>query len=328
MAALLSAGASLAGAAAAPAQTCAAPSAVLPPGASAPASCQPGAGPGGRLRLQLSGAERAALAVPCPEASIRPALAPDQSQYDPADPRLRDAGQMVQRALGAASVEEEERAWTEILDKYGAVEDAPWRDDLIGRAVGNRGNARARQGKLAEALGDYNESIRTCPWSVDPVLNRGAALEQIGRFEEAARDYRSVLAAAPEDPAGWNNLGNVQMSMGDYDASSASFARATQLAPEFSFAGASRALAEFSAGRREPAIRDLRQVLRKYPGFTDARASLAAALWAVGKEGAAESEWARVDDPRYRDLSWVRNTRRWPTPMADALEAFLQLKSV
>ena len=53
--------------------------------------------------------------------------------------------------------------------------------------VALRGNARARQGRIAEALADYNASIALCPWSVDPVLNRGVALEQIGRLQEARR---------------------------------------------------------------------------------------------------------------------------------------------
>ncbi len=57
--------------------------------------------------------------------------------------------------------------------------------DVVGRAWGNRGNARARQGRLQEALADYNASIALCPWSVDPVLNRGVALEALGRFEGA-----------------------------------------------------------------------------------------------------------------------------------------------
>ena len=42
----------------------------------------------------------------------------------------------------------------------------------VGRAYGNRGNARSRMGRLSEALADYNKSIQICPWSVDPVLNR------------------------------------------------------------------------------------------------------------------------------------------------------------
>lgn len=59
--------------------------------------------------------------------------------------------------------------------------ESPWGPDIVGRAWGNRGNARSRQGKLQEALRDYNTAIELCPWSVDPLLNRGAVLEQLGR---------------------------------------------------------------------------------------------------------------------------------------------------
>jgi tetratricopeptide (TPR) repeat protein len=60
--------------------------------------------------------------------------------------------------------------------------DANWVPDIVGRAYGNRGNARSRQGKLLDAIRDYNMAIELCPWSVDPLLNRGAVLEQLGRF--------------------------------------------------------------------------------------------------------------------------------------------------
>ena len=70
--------------------------------------------------------------------------------------------------------------------RYGGL-DRPWVPDVVGRAYGNRGNARSRQGRLAEALGDYNTAIALCPWSVDPLLNRGVALEALGRFEGEGR---------------------------------------------------------------------------------------------------------------------------------------------
>jgi len=69
--------------------------------------------------------------------------------------------------------QEEERLWTELIDKYDGSE-APWRADIVGRAYGNRGNARIRQGKMDAALVDFNKAIAICPWSVDPVLNRWA----------------------------------------------------------------------------------------------------------------------------------------------------------
>lgn len=73
-----------------------------------------------------------------------------------------------------ACTQDEERLWGEIIDKYEDV-DAPWRGDIVGRAYGNRGNARTRQGKMDAALVDYNRAIDICPWSVDPVLNRRAS---------------------------------------------------------------------------------------------------------------------------------------------------------
>jgi len=81
---------------------------------------------------------------------------------------------MLQQGLNATDVREEEAVWTSIIEKYGGST-APWAPDIVGRAWGNRGNARSRQGKLAAALDDYNTAIRICPWSVDPVLNRRVA---------------------------------------------------------------------------------------------------------------------------------------------------------
>lgn len=93
---------------------------------------------------------------------------------------LRMAGQMCLQnkswliiALFHNTAQEEERLWTELIDKYEGV-DANWRADIVGRAYGNRGNARTRQGKMDAALADYNKAIAICPWSVDPVLNRCA----------------------------------------------------------------------------------------------------------------------------------------------------------
>jgi hypothetical protein len=54
------------------------------------------------------------------------------------------------------------------------------------------------------------------------------------------------------------------------------------------------------------------------------RAALAAALWADGARAAAESEWDRVDDPRYRDRAWLRRDRRWPPALAGARAAAAQ----
>lgn len=128
----------------------------------------------------------------------------------------------------------------QVIDKYSRV-NAVWMPDVVGRAYGNRGNARSRQvrarggvhlhagpsavpasaravlhhtcaraciacapchaprlplppdacaqtrpryapqGRLPEALSDFNSAMGLAPWSVDPVLNRGVVLEAMGR---------------------------------------------------------------------------------------------------------------------------------------------------
>jgi hypothetical protein len=52
------------------------------------------------------------------------------------------------------------------------------------------------QGKLGQALADYNASIKLCPWSVDPVINRGVALEALGRCVWVCRQMCAGCAAS------------------------------------------------------------------------------------------------------------------------------------
>lgn len=54
--------------------------------------------------------------------------------------------------------------------------------------------------------------------------------------------------------------------------------------------------------------------MRRYPDFPDMRAALAAAQWAAGREGDAETNWQRVEDPR-----WV--------PLFDGVVAFVLMNS-
>lgn len=72
-------------------------------------------------------------------------------------------------------MQQEEALLTELITKYERNQ-SNWVPDVVGRAYGNRGNARSRQGKLVQSLEDYNTAIIICPWSGDPVLNRYGAV--------------------------------------------------------------------------------------------------------------------------------------------------------
>ena len=281
----------------------------------------------------LGADRRSTLAVP--PAVINLALAPDPKAWDPNDARLRAAANALQAALNAESLPEEEAAWSEVIKTYSPLlkasesePAAPWAGDVVARALGNRGNARARAGsRFDAALQDLNEAISLAPYSPDPVLNRGVVLEQSGRFDEAAADYRAVLAAIPGDPSAWNNLGNVEGLRGNWVEAEACFAKAAAAARDFSFTSANRAGALFQLGRDAEATKLLKTLLRRYPDFDDARAALAAILWVGGEDrAAAEEQWLRVGDPRYRDRAWLAGDRHWPPRLVAAATALMDIK--
>ena len=68
--------------------------------------------------------------------------------------------------------------------------------------------------------------------------------------------------------------------------------------------------------------------MRRYPDFDDARAALALSLWSLGKRGEAESNWARVDDSRYKSREWLQQKRHWPPRLVTALTAFQEIRAV
>ncbi len=207
--------------------------------------------------------------------------------------------------------------WSALIDQL-PTEAAVW---------SNRGNVRVRQNNLTGAIADYTQAIALAPREVDPYLNRGAVLEAMGEWQQAMDDYNQVLRLNPDDPAAYNNRGNAEAGMGEWELAIADYQAAINLQPSFSLAYGNYALALYQVGDTPKAIQIMKSLVRKYPSFADMRAALTAALWQEGQGGEAESNWVAVVglDSRYKDLSWVKNVRRWPPAMVSALEHFLTL---
>ncbi|KAJ7548366.1 hypothetical protein O6H91_07G009000 [Diphasiastrum complanatum] len=122
--------------------------------------------------------------------------------FDAADQRLRDAASIFEQALLTKQVEEEEKLWTKVINKYDKL-DAVWVSDIISRAYGNRGNARSRQAALQqwdEALADYGRAVQLAPEYAFAAANYALALYQVGRENEAVRHFQSLLRKYPEFP--------------------------------------------------------------------------------------------------------------------------------
>jgi tetratricopeptide (TPR) repeat protein len=192
----------------------------------------------------------------------------------------------------------------------------------------NRGIVRASQGQWVAAIEDYTQAIALAPDAPDPYLNRGAVYEMAGDWTAAIADYNRVLDLDPEEAGAYNNRGNAEAGLGNWETAIEDYRRAADLDPEFALARVNYGLALYQVGEVRDAIKTLRAVVRRYPNFPDARAALTGTLWVNGRQGEAESHWVAVAglDNRYKDMDWLRNVRRWPPAVADALDQFLTLE--
>lgn len=224
------------------------------------------------------------------------------------------------RATQSGDFATAETYWSQLIDAFPDSA-ALW---------SNRGNVRASQNKLAEALADYNQAVDLAPLEPDPYLNRGATLEALGRWNEAIADYNQVLKIDPDDVGAFNNRGNAKSGKGDWDGAIADYTRAMELDSGFLLAQINYDLALYETGETSKAIQNLKGLARKYPRFADARAALTAALWDQGLQGEAESNWVAAYglDRRYRDTDWLQHIRRWPPSLVNALDRFLNLEAM
>ncbi len=234
--------------------------------------------------------------------------------------QLKQGEKIAQKAIKATekgNFSQAEVYWTELIASF-PDNPAVW---------SNRGNVRIAQDKLEDAIADFNQSIEIAPQYPDPYLNRGIAYERQQQWELALTDYNQALAINPQDSVAYNNRGNAKAGQEKWQEALTDYQKAVELAPDFSLARANLALVTYQVGENQEALRQMRNLVRKYPMFPDMRAAITAVLWINGNQGEAESNWVAAVglDPRYQNLDWLTDVRRWPPAMISALERFLNL---
>jgi tetratricopeptide (TPR) repeat protein len=103
-------------------------------------------------------------------------------------------------------------------------------------AHNNLGNALAIQGNLGKAIDHYNEALRIKPNYAEAQLNYGTALINQGKLADAIVHYNEALRLDPNHAGAHNNLGMALARQGRLDEASAHFASAVRLDPGFTWA--------------------------------------------------------------------------------------------
>ncbi|GLJ48419.1 hypothetical protein SUGI_1022010 [Cryptomeria japonica] len=94
------------------------------------------------------------------------------------------------------------------------------------------------------------------------------------------------------------------------------------------YARVGRAISLYEVGDREESIAEMEDVSVSLKGYPEVHAALAAAFYADKKAPLlAERQFtiATLLDPRYTDLSYVRNTKHWPPSLIASLQSFINL---
>jgi tetratricopeptide (TPR) repeat protein len=166
-------------------------------------------------------------------------------------------------------------------------------------AFSNHGQALFRQGRVEEAIGEYEKAIaldstldaarlglaeafmqqgrfddavvqlvkvlELNPENSAARLQLGVLRGRQGKYDEAVAALSEVLRRNPDDLAAHNNLGNVLTLQGKQEEAVKHFERAVQFSPEHASAHNNLALAYKKLGRTADAIAEYREAIRLNP---------------------------------------------------------------
>jgi tetratricopeptide (TPR) repeat protein len=155
-----------------------------------------------------------------------------------------------------------------------------WSDTVAKRPGNPRGQyylgmTLAGMGRLAEALGHFQEASRLKADYAEAYNNTGTCLILLNRPAEAVEQYHQALVYKPEYPEAQFNLGIALFDLGRFDEAAQRYQEAVRLQPNYEDARLNLAAVWERVGRVADAIGQYAEVLRINPGSTVAHENLA-----------------------------------------------------
>ncbi|MDI6737566.1 MAG: tetratricopeptide repeat protein [Nanoarchaeota archaeon] len=136
---------------------------------------------------------------------------------------------------------------------------------LISCMLNNRGNAKADQWRLEEAIEDYTKALEINPKHAGALNNRGVVRYKQGRLEEAIEDYTKALEINPKYAGALNNRGSAKYSQGRLEEAIKDYTKALEINPRQADALYNRSIARKELGDIKGAEEDF-ELYRKLEG--------------------------------------------------------------
>jgi protein O-GlcNAc transferase len=146
-----------------------------------------------------------------------------------------------------------------------------------------QGLSHHQEGRLDEAIREYQKSLEIQPGNATAHSNMGTALQAKNRLEEAMICYEKALAINPGYMKAYNNLGSVLKNRGNVAEAVVYFQKALVINPDYITAHCNLGSALQELGRGEEAVVCFQKALSIDPNYAPAHNSLGLSLKELGK---------------------------------------------
>jgi protein O-mannosyl-transferase len=158
----------------------------------------------------------------------------------------------------------------------------------------NLGNALLEQGKVNEAIEYLQKALQINPDNVEACGNLGNALLHQGKVDEAIEHLRKAVQINPHSANAHDILGNALLQKGNVDGAIAQYHAALQINPLYSEACYNLGNALLQQGKASEAIAQYQKALQINPNYANARNNLGTALSRQGNAAEAIAQYQKA----------------------------------
>jgi len=162
------------------------------------------------------------------------------------------------------------------------------------RAHYNLGYTLEQDGKIEEAIGQYEVVLQLDPDYAEVHDRLGNNLLQVGRVKDAIEHFEQAVRAKPDYAKGYNDLGGALSRDGRIAEAIARYEQAARLNPRYADPHYNLGVALERMGRPRAAQASFERALELKPDFAEAHNGLATVLVATGRVAEAIGHWKQA----------------------------------
>jgi tetratricopeptide (TPR) repeat protein/spermidine synthase len=185
-------------------------------------------------------------------------------------------------------------------ESWSWIRPSSWLRSTTAQDYAALGTNLAREGKMNEAIEQFEKALEIDPLFAEVHDNLGAALASLERFDEAFAHYKKALDINPHSTKAMNNFAAALIRIGQTNEALDKYLESLKIDPRCAETYGSIGAALASLQRYEEACRYYNQALTLQPDWAQTQNNLAIALSRLGKNDEAIPHWQRALelDPR------------------------------